>query len=177
MKSFFNICIIILSFAFLLIGCTTNEVNFDTLPDGTPVQGASTPVDSNAPPTNQFLISNQYASEGFTFSSPNGAPYVLAESSPNQSPSPPNSLCPRTVPQSNAPISIDILLGSSVCNVWFTKLGTETTAEAYDVSNNLLDTIVIPNGTQNTRINNCGMKKVVLSGVNFCIDDLKSRDR
>ena len=176
MKNYLILCFVLVSASFSIVGCTTNEVNFDTLPDGTPVQGASTPVDSNQPSTNPFLISNQYASKGFTFSSPNGAPYVLAESSPNTSPSSPNSLCPRTVPQSSAPISFDINLGSSVCNIWITKLGTETTAEAYGVNNNLLDTVVIPNGTHTTNINKCGMKKVVLSGVNFCIDDLKSRD-
>jgi len=177
MKNFIYLFFIVLSFCFLLISCTTNEVNFDTLPDGTTIQGAVVPVDSNAPSTNLFLISSQYASEGFAFSSPNGPPYVSQGNPQSAAPSPPNVLCPRVVRQSNAPITFDIILGSSVCNVWFTKLGTETTAKVYDVSNNLLDTIVIPNGTQNTRINKCSMKKVELSGVNFCIDDLKSRDR
>ncbi len=44
----------------LLAGCTTNEVDFNDIPSGT-------------------TITNQYSSKGFTFSSPNGAPFTLAD--------------------------------------------------------------------------------------------------
>ena len=142
----------------LLVSCTTNKVDFDTFSTGT-------------------TITNQYASEGFTFSSPNGPPHIMEQLGSGNSPSPPNTLCPSVVSGSTPPVIIDIDIDPSVCNVWLTTVGTATTIEAYDVSNNVLDTIQVPAGTNRTRVNKCNMKRVSITGTNFCIDDLESRDR
>ena len=158
----FKVFSVLLFSLILLASCTTNEVDFNDVPSGT-------------------TITNQYSSEGFIFSSPNGPPFALADLSGGGSPTDVenNTLCPAIVVGTNPQIDIDIT--PSVCNVWLTIIGSSTNnpsvITAFDISNNPLQLIQVSNNNHSTRINHCGIKRVSIQGSNYCIDDLKTRDR
>lgn len=170
----------------VLGGCATTTVNFDTLPNGSPVTGQSAPVLQGNAVSAQSLISHQYASEGLTFSS--GSPAVFAATfGPHDAPSAPNAACPTqangTASYSN-PTSIAVSQ-SNICNAWvtITKTSAPTTMTAFDISGNRIGPAVSSHGSSPTRagveerlhINACDIHRIVLTGSNYCFDDVSIR--
>lgn len=166
-----------------LAGCAPTIVNFDQFPNGTAVPAQTQPVLQGGAVSSQSLVSNQYASKGVTFSS--GAPAVFAASFSPDVPSAPNVACPL---QANGtagysdPTTVKIA-DSNICNVWATITSSSgpTTMKAFNVSGNQIGPAVSSHGSAPSRpgvretlhINACDIDKVILSGINYCFDDLK----
>ena len=166
-------------------GCATTTVNFDKLPDGTPVTGQSMPVLQGGSISQPSLIHAQYAGWGLVFSS--GGPAVFAASfPPHDAPSAPNAACP-TTPAGTASYSDTTSITvnpSHICNAWVTITNTSgpTTMKVFDVSGNLLGTTSShgsapgrPGVAERLHINACDISKIELSGTNYCFDDVSIR--
>ena len=167
-------------------GCATTTANFDQLPSGAAVPSQAAPVLQGNAVNPQSVISNQYASEGFVFSS--GGPGVFAGSfSPGDAPSSPNVACPT---QANGTASYsdktDIAVSqSNICNAWvtITKTSGPTTMKVFDVSGNQIGSTVSSHGSapgrpgvaETLHINACDISKIELAGGNYCFDDVKIR--
>ena len=171
--------------ALCLGGCATTTVDFDKLPNGTPVASQSQPVLQGNAVNSQSIISTQYASEGFTFAS--GGPGVFAASFSPSVPSAPNAACP-TGSNTTADFSATTKIGvsaSSICNAWVTITSTSgpTMMQAFDVSGNQIGPSVSSSGSapgrpgveERLHINACDIHEIQLSGVNYCFDDVSIR--
>ena len=167
-----------------LSGCAAVMANFDATPGGAVVQGQTGPVLEGGSVASTALISNQYASDGLTFSS--GSPAVFAAAfGPTDAPSAPNAACPT---QSNGTAGystatkIDVSK-SNICNAWvtITKTSGPTTMTAFDFNGNQIGPTVSSHGSSPTRagaaetlhINACDIKRIQLAGTNYCFDDVK----
>ena len=172
----------ILSVIFMA-GCAPTVINFDQFPDGSLVPSQTHAVIQGNAVSAQSLISNQYAAKGVTFSS--SAPAVFAASFSPDVPSAPNVACPL---QANGtagysePTTINIS-ANNICNasVTITRTSGITTMKAFNASGNQIGPAVSSHGSTSRRagvretlhINACDIDKVVLTGTNYCFDDLK----
>ena len=171
----------------LLSGCATTVANFDTLPNGTSVMGQAQPVLQGNSVSAQSLISNQYASEGLLFSS--GGPAVFAAGFfQNDAPSAPNAACPIQANGTagfSSPTEIKVTR-NNICNIWvtITKTSGPTMMKAFDVSGNQIGPTVNSSGSapgrpgvaETLHINACNIDRVMLSGTNYCFDDVTIRE-
>ena len=171
--------------ALCLGGCATTTVNFDQLPNGTPVVSQSQPVLQGNAVNPQSIISTQYASEGLEFTS--GGPGVFAASFSPSAPSAPNAACPtgaNTTANFSATTKIKVS-ASNICNAWVTITSTSgpTTMKVFDVSGNQIGPTVsshgsapsLPGAQETLHINACDIHEIQLSGVNYCFDDVSIR--
>ena len=166
-------------------GCATTTVNFDQLPNGAAVPGQPVPVLQGNAINPQSLVSNQYASEGLSFSS--GGPAVFAGSFSSDAPSAPNAACP-TQANGTASYSDKTVIAvsqSNICNAWvtITKTSGPTTMKAFDISGNQIGPTVTSHGSapgragvqETLHINACDIHRLELAGGNYCFDDVKIR--
>ncbi|MBI2093700.1 MAG: hypothetical protein HYT88_03140 [Candidatus Omnitrophica bacterium] len=169
----------------VLSGCATSLVNFDQLPNGSPVTAQTAPVLVGNPIDPNSIISNQYASKGFTFSSGSNGVFA-ANFGQHNPPSAPNVACP-TGPGDTADFShpTEIKIGPRTCNIWVTITESSgiATMSAFDANGNALGTPASSHGsapgrpgvTETLHINACGIDKVQLAGINYCFDNVKIR--
>ncbi|MEZ5830848.1 MAG: hypothetical protein R3D05_06675 [Dongiaceae bacterium] len=174
---------ILLAGALIAGSCTNHLVNFDQLPDGTPLQSwTGSPLNTGNP----SVITAQYASEGVsTFDSTGGGVFLLLL---QNTPTPPNAACPYgSGGLLNYGEPTTITLAQSTCNVWVTippGFGT-VTVNAYDSNGNVLRTEATTganaapaaNGGRRIHVNACGITRVQLSGSNYCFDDFTWQER
>ena len=166
-------------------GCATTTVDFDRLPGGGAVMGQSTPVLEGGAVSAQSLINSQYASEGLTFAS--GSPAVFAASFAPNVPSAPNVACPTQANGTagfSTPTEIRVT-SDHICNVWATITASSgpATMKAFDASGNQIGPAVSSHGSspgsagaaETLHINACDIRRVELSGTNYCFDDVKIR--
>jgi hypothetical protein len=124
--------------ALLISGCTNHRIEFEQLPDGTPVQqwggGSLTPNDP-------WVVTSQYASQGVTMFSSNGQNGVFAINDPLTD-TPPNIVCPIGVPfgPSNYTGPTTIALAQPTDDIWVSLPPgyTPIMVTAYDANGNVL---------------------------------------
>jgi hypothetical protein len=172
-----------LAAAMLAGSCTNHQINFDQLPDGTALPSWN---GSGLGPGNPAVIETEYAADGVTsFDSIGGGVFLLGTQG---APSQPNAACPYgTGGLLNYGETTTITLAQSTCNVWVTippNLGRVTVA-AFDSAGNALrseasdgpNATADANGARRVRVNACGIRRVELSGSNYCFDDFTWQER
>lgn len=102
----------------LITACTNHHIDFEELPNGTPVQqwggGSLSPADP-------WVITTQYATRGVTMFSSNGQDGVFVINDPTTD-TPPNTVCPIGVSfgPSNYTGPTTITLGQPTDDIWVT---------------------------------------------------------
>lgn len=175
-----NLAVLLL--AIVVGSCTNRNINFDQLPDGTPLQGwAGTPLRIGPP----FVITNEYASRGVAqFSSAGGGVFLRPDP---DAPSQPNEACPygpAGLLDFSEPTTVQ--LTDTTCNVWVTIPPgfNQVTINAYDSGGALLGTVTstgpnattMPGGAKRVRVNFCGISRVEMSSSSYCFDDFTWQD-
>lgn len=165
--------------------CVNRTVNFDELPDGTPL--AAWDFTSGLGPGNPAVITTQYTPRGVaSFNSAGGGVFLFPEQNTS---SPPNAACPFGAGGLlNYGETTTITLSQSTDNIWVTiPSGTgagRVTVTAFSAGGGVLEAVpsdgpgaTTVTGGRRVRVNANNIARVELAGTNYCFDDFTWQDQ